>query len=159
MKRSARLLERAVDKKTLRLAKRRASSLHEVAHIKAKLSTRRSPKHFRTFSLDPTYYGQRGGFPYFEPLGWVRFSLQSDETSLRKWPVAYHGTQIANAIRILAEGMQRPLSKHDVAHGQAGSETQKSMYVSPSVEYAAHPVCASFHQVGPARWIQTGERC
>ena len=40
-------------------------------------------------------------------------------------------------------------SPEEVTHGQAYSDTQKSIYVTPSVEYAAHPVYAPLVATGP----------
>ena len=39
-----------------------------------------------------------------------------------------------------------------VAHGQVGSKTKRTIYVSPALEYAAHPVYGQFIEVGKDHW-------
>jgi hypothetical protein len=83
--------------------------------IENKLTKRFDCKYSRIFSLSPIWYGRRGGFPYFKPAGWLRVALTSSQQHLRTWPVAYHGTSLPSALRILAEGFQRPESKKDIS--------------------------------------------
>ena len=40
-------------------------------------------------------------------------------------------------------------------HGQAYSETGQSIYLSPSIEYAAFPIYGQFFQLGVEHWAQT----
>ena len=69
--------------------------------------------------------------------------------------MAYHGTAITRAFRILAEGFHRPASPDEVAHGHARSQTKQSIYVSAAVEYAGHLVYAEFADTAPNHWVQT----
>jgi len=113
------------------------------------------PEYSRIFSFKKECYGRRGGLPYFKPRGWVRFSVDAPEDILRNWCVAYHGTDWPTAARILRQGLRNPDAKDvQVAHGQAGSVTRKSIYLTPAVGYAAFPVYSAFHQVAAQHWIQ-----
>lgn len=107
-------------------------------------------------------YGERGGKPYFRPHGWTRFSLHVSHFDQIKddWPVAYHGTSSANALSILSLGLQRPGEEGVItAHGQAYSQTKRTIYLSPSIEYAAFPVYASFFETRTNHWAQLVLQC
>merc|ERR1712032_31576 len=106
------------------------------------------------FSLTPYHYGTRGGHHYFKPCGWQRIALRIDDNYLRDWAVAYHGTPLARAIRILGEGLKPPGCQEDIVHGQALSPSRKTLYVSPAIEYAAHPAYAKFADAGDNTWLQ-----
>lgn len=54
----------------------------------------------------------------------------------------------------MAEGLQQPLLG-ECAHGQAYSKSRQSIYVSPSILYASHPVYATLAKVDHYHWIQT----
>lgn len=89
-------------------------------------------------------YGMRGGRLYFKPSGWLRYALDVDDfVKYKLWCVGYHGTAGQNAASILLRGLRRPGEYGiKVAHGQAGSATRRTIYLSPSIEYAAFPVYA-----------------
>ena len=96
-----------------------------------------APRHSRVFSLDGAAdYGDRGGKPYFKPLGWLRYAVHVDHFHLYKdWCVAYHGTTSQNAVSILVHGLSRPGERGaSVLHGQAGSQTRRTIYMTPSIE-------------------------
>eukprot|EP00747_Dinoflagellata_sp_TGD_P130282 gnl/TRDRNA2_/TRDRNA2_174810_c1_seq17.p1 gnl/TRDRNA2_/TRDRNA2_174810_c1~~gnl/TRDRNA2_/TRDRNA2_174810_c1_seq17.p1 ORF type:complete len:307 (-),score=31.80 gnl/TRDRNA2_/TRDRNA2_174810_c1_seq17:106-993(-) len=120
-------------------------------------------KHSRAYSLggDPSY-GLRGGYHYFKPVGWLRYSLHVENFSLYKdWPVAYHGTRSQSVVSILNVGLRRP-GEHGVTslHGQTYSDTKKSIYVSPSIEYAAFPVYANLFELHQGdHWGQLVLQC
>merc|ERR1712228_861335 len=60
----------------------------------------------------------------------------------------------------MGEGLCRPGENGvEEAHGHAGSTFGQSIYVSPSIEHAAHPVYASFVQVGVNHWVQLVLQC
>merc|ERR1712046_77707 len=84
----------------------------------------------------------------------MRFAVRADPEVLRTWPVAYHGTSITKAARIMVEGLKRPSKEEEISHGQAYSQTRQSIYASPSVEYAAFPVYAPFTIMEHGRWMQ-----
>ena len=46
-----------------------------------------------------------------------------------------------------------------VSHGQGNSVTKKSIYLSPSIEYAAFPVYAQFFEIGNDHWAQMVVQC
>ncbi|CAM2729518.1 unnamed protein product, partial [Rotaria socialis] len=79
----------------------------------------------------------RGGKPYFFPAGWTRFGIKVAENENefeRKWGhwyVAYHGTKSNFADLILSSGL-----KTGPGCWAAGETV---VYVSPSIEYCAHP--------------------
>jgi len=108
-------------------------------------------------------YGIRGGKPHYKPAGWVRCGLaNADEIRNRcsDWCVAYHGTTSTSALRIMIHGLQRPgESGVRVAHGQVHSETGSSIYVSPSVEYAAFPCYSQIFKLGEEHWAQLVLEC
>ena len=57
-------------------------------------------------------------------------------------------------------GLQRPGDAGVLsAHGQAHSVTKKTIYVSPSVEYAAFPCYAQFFEVAENHWVQIVLQC
>eukprot|EP00930_Biecheleria_cincta_P025512 TRINITY_DN1815_c1_g1_i1.p1 TRINITY_DN1815_c1_g1~~TRINITY_DN1815_c1_g1_i1.p1 ORF type:complete len:631 (+),score=103.14 TRINITY_DN1815_c1_g1_i1:65-1957(+) len=117
------------------------------------------PDQSRAFSLNPGYYGLRGGWPYHKPTGWLRYALRRDDFRMFKdWCVAYHGTKSDSAARILVKGLRGPRRPDQLAHGQAGG-TGSTIYLSPSVEYAAHPVYSQMIELGPEHWAQLVMEC
>jgi len=59
---------------------------------------------------------------------------------VRDWPIAYHGTSDENAAKILLVGFRRPGDRGvSSVHGQGGSSTRQTIYVTPSIYYAGHP--------------------
>lgn len=117
------------------------------------------PQKSRAFSLEPAIYGSRGGRPYFKPVGWLRFSVRrADFHRYKDWCIAYHGTKSEHATRIIAEGLRGPDSISRVAHGQVGG-TGRTIYLSPSIEYAAHPVYSQLVMMGQDHWAQLVLEC
>ena len=135
-----------------------ASALQGTVEECKKLAEKFDPRYHRVFSLErKPDYGCRGGLPYFKPNGWVRFALQSPSFA-QEWCVAYHGTHVRNVAAIIQVGLQRP-GDHGVksAHGQAFSTTNRSIYVTPAIGYAAFPTYAAFFDVGSSHWAQVTE--
>jgi len=114
-----------------------------------------------SYTFDAEEYPQQGGKPHYKPSGWVCCGLRNrDEARYRDWCVAYHGTRDCNALRILLHGLQRPGDVGvTVQHGQHHSLSGKSIYVSPSIEYAAFPCYAALFQVGEEHWAQLVLEC
>jgi len=81
------------------------------------------------------------------PDGWLRFPLKHKD---RRWEgvKCYHGTSMSVLAPILASGLKRPSGRHSkaIAHGQAGSKTGRTIYLSPSWHYSAHPVYSPLHK-------------
>ncbi len=79
----------------------------------------------------------------------------------KEWSVGYHGTVGRNAASILLHGLRRPGEAGvESLHGQAGSSTMKTIYLSPSIEYAAFPVYAQLFPLEEADLRSfTGTRC
>ena len=81
----------------------------------------------------------QGGKPYFCPSGWKRFGIKvaKDNTEFDArwghWYLAYHGTRGENASKILTSGLKVSTTGCFYQDGTA------RVYVSPSIEYCAHP--------------------
>jgi len=79
----------------------------------------------------------RGGKPYYCPNRCIRFALKVANTSTEfdaeygNWHVAYHGTTHYLALAILLNGLK--VSSYDPC----------SVFLSPSIEYSAHPTYAT----------------
>ncbi|CAF1077291.1 unnamed protein product [Adineta ricciae] len=74
----------------------------------------------------------RGGNPYFCPVGWKRWSFYVTEKFYDKfkgWSICYHGTKFSYGLAILLSGL-KPAER--VALGQG-------IYTTPSINYACHP--------------------
>ena len=119
------------------------------------------PQFTRIYSFHPACYGQRGGQPYFKPCGWRRCSLAIDNfEEFPSWCIAYHGTSCRKVASIMLRGLRRPGDEGvDVEHGQAYSDSGCSIYVSPSIEYAAFPVYAEFFTMQDDHWAQLVLEC
>ena len=125
---------------------------HPDSELKRLLSTMLSgglfsSRYSRIFSLSPRNYGNHGGHPYFKPCGWLRYAIHHDnfDKTYSDWCVAYHGTIGKKATSILGLGLQAPGAPGvSIAHGQARSTTGRTIYLSPSIEYAAFPCYSEF---------------
>ncbi|CAE7369424.1 HERC1 [Symbiodinium sp. CCMP2592] len=127
--------------------------------IKSKLLF--DPHFTRLYSFSPACYGQRGGYPYFKPCGWLRCSLAIENfEEYSGWCIAYHGTSCQNVASIMLRGLRKPGDEGvGVAHGQAYSKSGCKIYVSPSIEYAAFPVYAEFLDIERNHWAQLVLEC
>ena len=78
--------------------------------------------------------------------GFLRFELpMAQACPYSDWLVAYHGTCIPSAGKILHDGaLKTPREGATIKHGQAGDPLCNSIYVSPSKEYAAFPTYSEF---------------
>ena len=83
--------------------------------------------------------------------GFLRFAPFPEDPALADWYVAYHGTNQANASKIFIDGvLSRPGTPGvRVAHGQAGSTTNQTIYVSPAKEMSAFPTYATIFPLKP----------
>ncbi|CAM2729363.1 unnamed protein product [Rotaria socialis] len=79
----------------------------------------------------------RGGKPYFCPKGWKRYSLKVADNEAEfdrlwgTWHIVYHGTKGEFVGAIIQSGLKVSTS---------GCYLKRpSVYVSPSIEYCAHP--------------------
>eukprot|EP00928_Gymnodinium_smaydae_P071278 TRINITY_DN54909_c0_g1_i1.p1 TRINITY_DN54909_c0_g1~~TRINITY_DN54909_c0_g1_i1.p1 ORF type:complete len:1043 (-),score=83.23 TRINITY_DN54909_c0_g1_i1:6-3134(-) len=86
--------------------------------------------------------------------GLRRFAVGS--TWEPSWELAYHGTSADCAASILMDGLlQKPgVGNARIAHGQANSKSKKTIYVSPSLCYAMHPVYSTVFEIGPEHYAQ-----
>lgn len=81
----------------------------------------------------------RGGKPYYCPEGWVRFGIKvaEDDQAFNarwgSWHIGYHGTRGSVAPIILISGLRTSVK------GCFEIKGRTSVYLSPSIEYAAHP--------------------
>ena len=119
---------------------------------------------WRCFRVDDKqHYGQRHGQTYWKPHGWVKRRLfVPDYNGCKDWPIAYHGTNPENAAKILLSELRRPGIRGAVqAHGAAGAASQGTIYVSPSIYYAGHPVYAPLNELenSQEKWFQIVLQC
>ena len=73
------------------------------------LEVPRGPRQYDRFYSDwdeTTQQFERGGLPYFLPYGFQRIAIQVDMTGFEDAVVAYHGTSLDSARRILLEGFE-----------------------------------------------------
>eukprot|EP00746_Dinoflagellata_sp_MGD_P035123 gnl/MRDRNA2_/MRDRNA2_18394_c0_seq1.p1 gnl/MRDRNA2_/MRDRNA2_18394_c0~~gnl/MRDRNA2_/MRDRNA2_18394_c0_seq1.p1 ORF type:complete len:560 (-),score=105.84 gnl/MRDRNA2_/MRDRNA2_18394_c0_seq1:400-2079(-) len=120
------------------------------------------PEHSRVFKEGKqASFGLRGGRPYHRPEGWLRYSIQvNDFNHCKDWCVAYHGTRSDKIVPILLQGLRKPGEEGVViTHGQAWSQSNSTIYLSPSIEYAGHPVYAELFEVEDGRWAQLVFQC
>lgn len=105
----------------------------------------------------------QGGRPCYMPNGWLRCGLATRSPGKHDaWCVGYHGTSIKSLVPILFQGLRRPgRGGVAVAHGQKYSTTRRSIFLSPSLEYAAFPVYAQFFKFDHAEdhWGQLALEC
>jgi len=108
---------------------------------------------WRCFRVDDRQdYGQRHGYTYWKPHGWVKRRLQVDNYDMcRTWPIAYHGTSLENAPKILLTNLRRPGQGATKAHGAAGARKEGTVYVTP----------APLNQIenSSSRWFQVVLQC
>lgn len=73
---------------------------------------------------------------YVSPCGWLRlaFKVPVAQNEVLQWHKAYHGTSASNIEAIAGHG----LYFGDGRNGKAGAKQRPVIYVSPSLEYAAH---------------------
>jgi len=121
-----------------------------------------STHHSRHYSLKDADYGTCGGHKYYKPVGWNRFALNVPDydKKYKDWCVACHGTNNKHALPILLSGLKPPGSNGiQVEHGQAGANGQPTIYCSPSIEYAAHPVYSQLFKLAEDHWGQVVMQC
>ncbi|CAF1324993.1 unnamed protein product [Adineta steineri] len=81
----------------------------------------------------------QGGRPYFCPSGWKRYGIKvatdgrEFDAKWGTWNLAYHGTQGEYASSIITSGLKVSMRGCYYAKGIP------RVYVSPSIEYCAHP--------------------
>jgi hypothetical protein len=101
--------------------------------------------------------------PYVLCIGWKRYGVKvaEDEKEFDSkwagWPVAYHGTRGENASKILTSGLKVSTTGCFYAAGDP------RVYVSPSIEYSAHPRYAlpwkKTNKNGETLWYQLVFQC
>lgn len=105
----------------------------------------------------------RGGQSYFCPSGWRRFRIKvaDNEHEFDKrwgnWHIAYHGTNSEYATDILTSGLRVSTP------GCFYRNEMPRVYLSPSIEYCAHPRYAQpwmkIGRDGTTRWYQLVLQC
>lgn len=105
----------------------------------------------------------QGGRPYYCPSGWKRFGIKVAEDDKEfdarwgSWYLAYHGTRGENASKILTSGLKVSTT------GCFYNDGEPRVYVSPSIEYCAHPRYAypwkQAKQNGKVCWYQLVFQC
>jgi len=75
-------------------------------------------------------------FPLKKPTGWNGLEIEE----------CFHGTSMTALAPILREGLKKP-KRWNSAHGQCGSTSKQTIYLTPSWHYAAHPVYSPLHLV------------
>lgn len=93
---------------------------------------------------------------YDRPFGgWVKFMVNgfhTDDDIFRTHLVAYHGTSSDKIGQILRNGLKTPRSMgKDPEHGDAlreeGEQVGNRVYLSPCINYSAHPVYSPLHEL------------
>ena len=99
-----------------------------------------------TFYTEPLMHGEE---PYHCPSGWRRYSLYIGLTEVEfqqkydSWPVVYHGTSSTAAADIIVNGFQACNNKACFIE-----ESEKAVFLTPSIKYAGHPRYARVEKVG-----------
>eukprot|EP00439_Symbiodinium_sp_Y106_P007739 s7229_g1.t1 len=105
-------------------------------------------------------YGFSPSFKTGNPEGWITFPVRAAEAwEGRLVDECYHGTSMTNLAPILLEGLRKPQSRSEEAHGQWGSKSKQSIYASPSWYYAAHPVYSPLHFCKAGQAFQLVWKC
>lgn len=120
----------------------------------------------------PKVYDHFSEVPYFRPDGWWQFRVspwclvngasavsdkaEIDFQEINSWPIGYHGTSCDKLKPILNDGLRKPGETPLAlkAHGAAGAGSSGSIYLSPSLWYAGHPVYSELKKIGEERWVQ-----
>jgi len=99
----------------------------------------------------------------FSYVGWKRFGIKVAEDGKEfdarwgNWYMAYHGTRGENASKILTSGLRVS------TNGCFYNDGVPRVYVSPSIEYCAHPRYAEpwtkTEKNGKKRWFQLVFQC
>lgn len=126
----------------------------------------------KSASYKPKVYERYARVPYFRPDGWWQFRVapwclvngagipgekaELDFGEIDSWPVAYHGTSCDKLKPILSDGLRKPgeTPLATQAHGALGAGPNGSVYLSPSLWYAAHPTYSPLKRIGEERWAQ-----
>lgn len=97
------------------------------------------PEFNHIYCIDQTYWSgvlhdgkDRGGKPYYCPVGWKRYSFyiaDNFDEKFKGWCICYHGTKFTYGLSILLSGL-KPAKANE--HGDG-------IYATPSINYAAHP--------------------
>ena len=114
------------------------------------------------FKSGPCQYGTKQGVVHAKPMGgtgWVEFKVKGlDPTDPRfQWSVGYHGTDPKALLPIVDGGLSSPADRNCAAvHGQAGAAgaVGRTIYTSPCVGYAAHPVYGPLIKTGSGTYAQ-----
>ena len=115
------------------------------------------------FESGPCEYGTLQGIVRKKPMGgtgWVKFKVKDiDPADPRfNWSVGYHGTDPAPLLPIIDNGLSSPADRNcDPAHGQVGSSGDtvgRTIYTSPCIGYAAHPVYGPLIKTGSGKYAQ-----
>ena len=109
-------------------------------------------------------YGERHGVVYWKPKGWVKRRIKVEDEQWQKikdWPILWHGTSLENAAQIVFTGLRKPGEGGcQGAHGQAGSKTGKTIYLSPALGVSSHPVYSTVFELKKDRlWGQVVLQC
>eukprot|EP00438_Fugacium_kawagutii_P011296 Skav205051 [mRNA] locus=scaffold142:82441:83139:+ [translate_table: standard] len=109
-------------------------------------------------------YGERYGVVYYKPKGWVKRRIKVDRDEWEKikdWPIVWHGTSLENAAQIVFTGLRKPgQGGCRIKHGQAGSKTNKTIYLSPALGVSSHPVYSQLFKLKKDRlWGQVVLQC
>jgi len=124
----------------------------------------RQGKHFRQKNAIAEVLKEQFGFDSKrktgDPHGWITFALKK----AKKWKglevdECFHGTSMTALAPILLEGLKKPKSKAGSAHGQYGSKSKETIYLSPSWHYSAHPVYSPLHRMGSQNAFQMVFKC
>ncbi|CAK8987056.1 Putative fumarate reductase [Durusdinium trenchii] len=109
-------------------------------------------------------YGERHGVVYYKPRGWVKRRIKVEAAEWEKikdWPILWHGTSLEHAAEIVFTSLRKPGEGGcRIVHGQAGSTTKTTIYLSPALGVSSHPVYSRFFELKKGQlWVQVVFQC
>lgn len=96
------------------------------------------------------------GFEYFCPKGWTKIALKRNfdfDTKAKGWNIAYHGTSQGGVRKILCNSIKSSGCRN------GGDKGTPRVYLSPCIEYCAHPTYASPIKLKDGSYVQVVFQC
>ncbi|CAF4808737.1 unnamed protein product [Rotaria sp. Silwood1] len=96
---------------------------------------------------------QRGGYPYYSPIGWYCHALKVDQkypndnvwfgsvNAKGEWPVAFHGTHSSTVSGVIEQDFLKSTTQTNVASQE--TMDQSGFYLTTHCNGGAHPHCTT----------------
>ncbi|CAF3998749.1 unnamed protein product [Rotaria sp. Silwood1] len=96
---------------------------------------------------------QRGGYPYYSPIGWYYHALKVDQkypndnvwfgsvNAKGEWPVAFHGTHSSTVSGVIEQDFLKSTTQTNVASQE--TMDQSGFYLTTHCNGGAHPHCTT----------------